>query len=74
MKYTTYTITATSKMAQAAADKINSTLMASGFSIYFENEPEFKNAIEDKINEELSACDIYIKDNLKIVITENDKA
>jgi hypothetical protein len=72
MIHTTYTITATSKMAQAAADEINATLMASGFSTYFVNEPEFKNAIEGKINEELLSYDRYIKDNLKIVITENE--
>ena len=72
MRFTTYTIEATSKMAQAAADEINSNLMGSGFSACFENEPEFKAAIENKINEALSTCDTYIKDNLKIVIIEND--
>jgi DNA-directed RNA polymerase sigma subunit (sigma70/sigma32) len=72
MKVNTYRIEATSKMAQAAADKINSNLMSSGFSTCFDNEPEFKSAIEVKIKEELSACDNYIKANLKLVIIEND--
>ena len=72
MIYTTYTITASSELAQAAADNINETLMGSGFSSYLENEPGFKSAIESKIQEEFAGCDVYIREHLMIQIDSGD--